>query len=367
MKKNIFTIASIIVFAPVFLFPCFAQDSRENMDNPPSLEQYGFVARGKMSQARGMHPDHVVRMDNNGEILIACLEPKTAGDLESNGIEFVQSQLELLVDWDLLEYDRKNKTYKTLIHVYGVEKTSAIRQKVGTVVKELTDGLNTDLFSFKNYLGQTASEKSLFAVLYAYVLHGYAMQQFGEEIYRKPQLSEDHPFWNGYAWAVYPVKKFKTGVISLPAEGNQFFIVPADAIPRIDFKHITAFVKDVAADNRVDDPELIKSLSAFGLFDEAGNLTVPVIDGDWSEKLETMAKIVYARTLELADSEEMKNILGMATQAQSAMFLHYEIRYTFLDFLLKNGTIPPPIDFENAANNNPSNVKNLVFLMKSEK
>lgn len=367
MKKHIFSIAAIIVLALLFWNPGFALNSQEHKDNPSSLDKYDFVARGKMSQDRGVRPEQVARMDNNGEILIAFLEPKTAGDLESNGIEFLQSQLELLVDWGMLAYDRKNKTYKTRIHVYGIEKTSAIRQQVGTAVKELADGLNTDLVSLKSHLARIDSEKSLFAILYAYVLHGYAMQQFGEEIYRKPKLSEEHPFWNGYAWAVYPVKKFNTGVISMLAEGNQFFIVPADAIPRIDFKHISAFVKDVSTDNRVDDPELKNSLSAFNLFDDTGNLTVPVFDGDWSEKLETMAKNVYARTLELADSEEMKTILGMTTQAQAAMFLHYEIRYAFLDYLLENGTMPPPIDFENAANNSPSDVKNLVFLMKSEK
>ena len=366
MKKHIFSIV-IIVLVLLLWNAGLAHYSREHDDSPSTLNVYDLVARGKMSQVRGNRPVQIARLDNNGEILLACLDPITTAGLKSKGIKFLQSQLELLVDWDLLEYDRKNKTYKTTIHVYGVEKTSVIRQQVDAVVKELTDGLNTDLVTLKNYLRQTASEKSLFAIFYAYVLHGYAMQQFSEEIYRKPQLSEEHPFWNGYSWAVYPAKKFKTGVISLPAEGNQFFIVPSDAIPRIDFRHITAFVKDIAADNRVDDPELIKSLSAFGLFDETGNLTVPVFDGIWSEKLESMAKTVYARIIELADSEEMKNILGMATQAQAAMFLHYEIRYAFLDYLLGNGEIPPPIDFENAANNSPSDVKNLVFLMKSEK
>jgi hypothetical protein len=37
------------------------------------LDEYDLVARGKMSQNRGMHPVQIARMDNNGEILFACM------------------------------------------------------------------------------------------------------------------------------------------------------------------------------------------------------------------------------------------------------------------------------------------------------
>ena len=366
MQKRIRATALVIVLAIASCLPGFALNIQERRDNPSTIDEYDLVARGKFSQSRVSRPEQVARMDNNGEILIACMEAKTADHLRrSSGITFLQSQLELLVDWNLLEYDRKSKTYKTTIHVYGIEKASAIRQQVNTAVKQLSDMLNDDIESLKSHLAQIDREKSLFAILYAYVLHGYTMQQLGEEIYRTPQLSQEHPFWNGYAWAIYPKKKFNTGVISMPADGNQFYIVASTAIPRIDFSLISAFVKDIATDDRVDDAELKKSLSSFGLFDEEGNLTIPVFDSDWSENMENMAKRVYVETISLADDGEMKDILGMATQAQAAMFIHYEIRYAFLDYLLEKGVIPAPIDFGSAANNEPSDASNLVFLMKA--
>ena len=153
----------------------------------------------------------------------------------------------------------------------------------------------------------------------------------------------------------------------MPVDGNQFFFVSAAGVPRLDFRQITAFVKDVSTDNIVDDPELKKSLSVFELFDEEGKLTFPIFESEWSIKLESMAKKVYAKTIELADSEEMKDILGMGTQAQAAMFLHYEIRYAFLDHLIQEGMIEAPVDFENVDNNSPADVRNLLFLMKTEK
>jgi len=343
------------------------QGSVIDKDKPSTLDKYDIVARGKMSRDRGIRPLQIARMDNNGEILLACLEAKTADDLKSSGINFHQSQLELLADWNLLEYDRKNKTYHTTIHVYATEKSTAIRQHVSTGVEQLITELDADLNLLQNRLDSMNSSKNMFAVLYAYVLHSYSMQQFGKEIYQKPQLTAENPFWNGYAWAIYPIKKFNTGVTFLPAEGNQFFVVSVTTMPRLDFRQIVDFVKDISTDHKVDDPELLKSFSSFSLCDNQGNLTLPVFDRDWSVKLENMAKKVYDKTIELVDSPKLKDILGMETQAQAVMFLHYEIRFAVLDYLLKKGTIEPPVDFKNGDNNNPADVRNLVFLMKIEK
>jgi hypothetical protein len=368
MKKATWFVAFIllVLFLPsLMLFSL--QDSVIEKDNPSTLDKYDVVARGKMSRDRGIRPVQIARMDNNGEILLACLEAKTTDDLKSSGIEFNQSQLELLVDWDLLKYDRKNKTYRTTIHVYGTEKAAAIRQYVSAGVKQLTTELDAELNLLKSHLDSINRRKNMFAVLYAYILHSYSMQQFGKEIYQKPQLSAKNPFWNGYAWAIYPKRKFNTSVTFMPANGNQFYVVSVTTMPRLDFRQIVDFVKDVSTDHKVDDPELLKSLFSFSLCDDQGNLTLPVFDREWSVKLENMAKKVYDKTIELVDSQDLKDILGMETQAQAAMFLHYEIRYAVLDHLLKKGTIEAPLDFKNSDNNSPADVRNLLFLMKIEK
>lgn len=368
MRKSIQILACILIF---WFLPGFSlissHDPVKKEDKPSTLDKYDVVARGKMSRDRGMRPVQIARMDNNGEILLACLKARTVEELKSHGIKFLKSQLELLVDWDLLEYDRKNKTYRTTIHVYGSEQAAALRQRVKAGVEQLASELDSELNSLKDHLGRIDREKSLYAILFAYVLHSYSMNQFGEEIYRKPQLSAENPFWNGYAWAIYPVKKFNTGVTRVPVAGNQLFVVSATTVPRLNFKQISDLIKDITPDNRVDNPELRKSLSSFNLFDDHGNLTIPVFNIEWSVKLKNMAKKVYAKTIEIANSPDLKNILGMETEAQAAMFLHYEIRYAYLDYLLEKGIIKAPVDFKNADNNNPADVRNLVFLMEADK
>jgi hypothetical protein len=81
---------------------------------------------------------------------------------------------------------------------------------------------------------------------------------------------------------------------------------------------------------------------------------------------EILLACLEAKTVELTETDEMKGILGMETRAQAAMFLHYEIRYAFLDYQLKKGIIKAPVHFNNADNNSPTDVRNLVFLMKTE-
>ena len=57
----------------------------------------------------------------------------------------------------------------------------------------------------------------------------------------------------------------------------------------------------------------------------------------------------------------------MATPAQAAMFIHYEVRFAFLYHLLSKEMIPAPIDFENADKNSPADIGNLVFLIRPGK
>jgi hypothetical protein len=365
MPKRINLTAGILALFVFFCQADIAWESGQSTGDPTTLDEYHFVARGKMSRDRDLNPQRIAGMDNNGRILISCLEAKTAEQLQASGISCLRSQLELLADWKLLEYDRKEKTYRTTIHVYGTERAAAIRQKVGVTVEQLAEELRADLDSLRSHLEGIDSRKSIFAILYAYVLHSYAMEQFGDEIYRKPQLSAESPFWNGYAWAIFPKRRFPVGVSVMPVDDTRVFRIAAVALEAPDFQQFMPLVEDVVADSRADDPDVLKSFSQFALFDEEGRLTVPVFEGEWPKKLEDMARNVYVKTIELVDSQEMKEILGMATQAQAAMFIHYEVRYAFLRHLLDKGTIEAPIDFEDAGNNGPADLRYLVFLIKT--
>ncbi|MFC2157787.1 hypothetical protein ACFLT9_08125 [Acidobacteriota bacterium] len=367
MRIRRFIIILSLILVTFSANPIFTLEQEEEIDDPLTLDKYYLVVRGKMAPSRGIRPQQVALMDNNGELLLACLTVKSIEELRSSGIKFKLSQLELLVDWNLIKYDREAQTYKTTVHIYGSSKTSAIRHLVKTTVSELVSSLESDLAALNDFLKSINRGKNMFAVLYGYILHDYAMRQFGPEIYQEPQLSEKNPFWNGFAWATYPVYKFSVGVNVFPVEGNSFFRVSAQALESPGFRQFIPFVKDISADNRVDDPQLKKTFSKYGLFNEKGELTIPVFDDEWSQKLEVMAKTIYTETIELIESEEMKDILGMSTQAQRAMFIHYEIRTAFLSYLLEEGLIEMPVDLKNASNNLPSDLGNLIFIIKSGK
>ncbi len=363
MQSRRFFIMAVIFFAVVLLRLGYGRHPQAHEAGPATLDEYDFAARGRMSPTRGTTPGAIARLDNNGELLVACLEPKTSDELKSKGIRFSQSQLEVLTDWDLLAYDRKTRTYKTTVHVFGPRETSAIRGLVEQGLDELETSLAPDLAALGQYLGNMGRGKSLFSILYAYVLHGYTMDRLAEEVMQKPQLSAEHPFWNGYSWAVYPVRKFNVGPLYLTAEGTRFYILGGEGVPGPGFREWLPFTKDVAIDRRIDDPELRNAFSAFGIADEEGKLTVPVFEGGWSERLENMARSAYARTAEIAASEEMRKILGMETRAQTEMFVHYEVRTAFLERLMKKGAVAAPVDFEDPQKNGPADAGHRLFLI----
>lgn len=367
MGRQHFLLVFVFIFLVIFCHYGHTQVSENSLEDPLTLDDYSFVARGRMSRTRGKNPQEIARLDNNGEILIACMQAKTFDALRSMGIKILQSQLELLGDWQLLEFDRNNSTYRTTIHIFGTEKASIIRQMVNIAAEQLAEEMYVDLLSLLNYLKKIGREKSMFSILYGYILHHYSMEQFAEEIYIKPQLTTDRPFWNGFSWAIYPVKKFSASVTQIPVEGTLFFLGGAPNLLGPGFQDFYSLAKDVAVDNKVDDIKLLETLLKFGIFDEQGELTVPVFEGEWPNKLQDMAKRVYSKTVELAESPEMIEILQMETQAQSAMFIHYELRYALLKYLLETGLIKTPIDFEDADNNSPADIGNMFFLIKPAK
>ena len=109
---------------------------------------------------------------------------------------------------------------------------------------------------------------------------------------------------------------------------------------------------------------ILQLFFTFDVVNDRGELTVPVFSGEWAVKLGNMAKTVYAETKGLAEEAEMKNILGMATQAQREMFLHYEIRYAVLTLLLQRIFMMSADDFTDSEKSSPADVGNLVFLIR---
>lgn len=355
-----------LVISLFFMLPTRSQETEKKTKYPTSLDDYQLVARGRMSRERGARPVQIARMDNNGEILLACSEPRTVSGLRDQNIKFLTSQLELLVDWNLLEFNRKDRTYRTTIHICDPDNAHRIRQMVGTAVSHLEDELKPELDQLQGHLRKRGRQKNMFAILYAYIFHSYAMDQFSEEIYRKPQLSAEKPFWNGYAWAISPSQTFNTGVTAFPVGGITVFRVSAAGLPRLDIKQLLAFAKDLAGDEKVDDIELQKTFTEYHIIDKQGQLLVPFFDSGWSGRMELMAKKVYAKTIELIEVPKMQDILDMPTQAQAAMFLHYEIRYAMLKALLASGSIVAPVDFINGDNNRPEDLQHMIFVMTTK-
>lgn len=363
MQSRRLLLLTVFLWAVSLMPAGYGRCPQEHEAGPPNLDEYDFAARGRMSPSRGITPAAITRMDNNGELLIACYEPRTAVELKSKGICFTQSQLEVLTDWNLLAFDVKNKTYKTTVHIFGPQETAEIRRIVGQGLDGLEDMLEPDLTEVRQYLVDSGHGESLFSVLYAYVLHAYTMDQLMEEISQKPALSAEHPFWNGFSWAVYPPWKFDIAPMHFAAEGTDFYALGGAAVRGPGLRDLLPLIKEVAIDRRIDNPELRKAFSAYGIVDKEGRLTVPIFEGIWSDRLENMARNVYERTAAIAATTEMKEILGMSTPSNAEMFIHYEVRMAFLDHLLKEGALATPINFENPEENSPADFSRLLFLI----
>ena len=68
-KATRFVVCLLTFLLVLSFFSVASQESTREKNKPSSLDEYDLVARGKMSQNRGMRPAQIARMDNNGEIL----------------------------------------------------------------------------------------------------------------------------------------------------------------------------------------------------------------------------------------------------------------------------------------------------------
>jgi hypothetical protein len=74
----------------------------------------------------GQSPQQVTKLDNNGELLLACIEGKTRDQLRAAGARFAESQVELLKTWRLLE--EQDSVLRTAFPILGDESPRVFRR-----------------------------------------------------------------------------------------------------------------------------------------------------------------------------------------------------------------------------------------------
>jgi hypothetical protein len=335
----------------------YAQEIVYSGTDEPPFEKYKLNFRGKIARHKPTLRD-IIFLDNNGEILLACLEGKTRAQLEATGIQCLASQLQLLTDWSLLTVDKD--VYETAIPIYGKEKATILRNFVAIQAEVLTEDIRPNMIRLSDELNKINGRRSTFTVLFTYIMHKKLWEMFEEAGFTsKHELSTEEPFWSGVVRAIYPPPDIDLGNLGLYGSNHMLHVFNysegGETWPGVKkspgMQLLFSMWRDAGDDLKVDDRELQKSLAPFNLLDREGRLTVPNIQKSSEDDLYEMsieiAEKIFARIEECLTPKVMHDIFGVDDQEYAVTIFYYELRISLLKKLRHLDALKGSFFFQN--------------------
>lgn len=322
----------------------------------------------------GSTPDNIVQLDNNEKLLQALARPQTLAQLKEGGLAFNQSQIRLLVDWQLLE--KKEGVYRTTFPILDAQKTAALRQSMRQLAAAASGQLVDRIATLKGILAKQGREKSAYTIFFSYVLDNLVWEQWKSEKIMKPrQNTVEHPFWSGIFWANTPKREFFCGTNSIADKGYSLKINWAPpAIPLMkpfvtDWKNQMKMFDEFVSQGKVTDPSARAVFKPFRIFDAGGCPTVPVIIESPDDPLYKccleFAKIISVKVLEDIKTGNLKNLAGCEDEESALVIAYHEWMWEFLDECEKKGLLEKPLAFAHPEKAVAADIGDLIFLVKN--
>ncbi len=336
---------------------------------PETMRGYGINC---FCNIPGTAPEEIIRMGSNWAILLAAQHGATRAQLKAGGA--TESQLQLLVDWNLLTEQRDGRLI-TAIPILDRGATARLRAEVREAARALLPELRPELQALLQQLRGIHRERTAFTILFSYDLDNMVWNDFyaHKVLTASRQLTPDHPFWAGVAWATDPAPPFRTGTNS-DSDGNVDLNVNwSDAAlpklgPFLDGKSFHALMQEISRTGKISDPQLRRTFAPYDIADADGDLTVPVIvqrEGDpLYESAMRLATAVSRAALAHLPPAEIQARYGLHDSEQALVISYHELMYALLDELVAEGNIQEPRIFTDPASARPADVGDLVFVLR---
>ena len=323
----------------------------------------------------GNSPSNVIKLDNNWELLLSLIRPKTIGTLDSINIKHTGSQLKLLEEWSLIK--KGEIDYRTSIVILDSVKTNSLRSLTKKLSLQLTNVIKPKIVELSSQLKKINREENVYSILFSYVIDGMVWDYLEEEQLVNPRkISLESPFWDGEFWSLYPKRDFYCGTNSISDKGYSIKVNwSEEAIPNM-IPFVTRFdlqekmLSNLIEKGRLIDKEAFSEFGKFNFFDEKGLFTAPVI-------VENEQNPIYAISQEISENivrfiktqinvEIAMKKYGLRNTSQAIIVLYHEMIWDIMDSLVKMEIIEKPIAFKNPKQTNPEDIGDLIILVKNK-
>jgi hypothetical protein len=338
--------------------------------SPPRFEDYSFL---QYVSSSGRTPSSILRLDDNGQIVLAARAGVTREALEAEGVPCSQSQVALLRTWRLLK--QSHDTLRTAFPILGPDDTRRLRDRTRAAALALAPRIVPEIRGLRKELHEIGREKNAYSIIFSYVLDGLVWGEFERRHALDPrEVTVEEPLWAGEVWALYPPRPFFPGTNTISEDGIALKVTWTDeALPRMrpfvsDFPTLGRLFEDYKSRDRVEDAHAREVFGPYDLFDASGRLTVPIIVEDSSNALyraaTAVARATAAEAPALLDLGDLASTFDLRDERQALIVAYHELMWDLLDGLEAQGLVRKPAAFATPGQANPADIAALVFVVR---
>lgn len=370
MNKFIGTPAAILCFLTSIFTHTFCRQPIPEI-NTLTFKDYRLI---QFISSSGSTPQNIINLDNNGEIILACVNGKTREQLQTMGIQFVESQIKLLKTWRVLR--EENDVLKTSFPILDADAASRLRNYSASAVPSIDQKLRSGIMRFVAILDSIGRSENSYSILFSYILDDLVWNRFQEKGFLNDrEITAEMPFWAGEIWAIYPPRDFSMGTNTVSDKGIELKVNWTEkAIPKMtpfvaDWKNFARLFDDYVEKGRVENEEAKAVFSPFDLFDASGYFTVPIIVESKDNSLYSasirIAEQVANEVPSLFDFSALTKSFNFRDNQQTLVIIYHELMWDLMDHWGNEGLISKPIAFLNPEKANPSDIGALVFIVRN--
>ena len=330
-KNKIISILLVIFY--VLPFMAFGEVSDSIIGRP-----YKSFDTSAFCTYQSFHPSQYLT-DNNWDILCAFVNPGTADKLDSLGISYNKSQLRLLEVGDLIS--SVNGVYSTNIPIFGKRETQIIRQQSKEFADSIFPVIEPELKQLISDLEKSGYSKQIYSLIFSYLLDNYI---WDDEKLPSPVSCEDHGTWSGAYWAMYePRKHVKIGT-------NGYGPIKQTWTDDLGYwmssSKLLSFAKEINNGNRIENEDVIETVSGWGLTDDNGNILIPIMRAGIQDDIDVLCNSI---TKKLSDAVKIyckswNKSHNISSEKLGQIIFYHEVMWDLLEIMESKELISmPPI------------------------
>lgn len=316
------------------------------------------------------HPQSILNLDNNMELLFALKNGHTLPELNELGIKFTYSQIKLLKLSDLIE--KRDSIYQTKIPILTNNETIKLREQTIKLASKIIPSIKKNFEYFSNTLESKGLQRNTYSIFFSFIIDGLVWDVLEQNAnIGNISITKEKPFWNGVYWIIQPKRNFSCGTNSL-STGN--FTIHENwsyqwSTSMTDFDMLEMLLNDYKTNGKITKPEIIKEFTKNELFNKNGIIQIPVIKADSADVIyqqsKNIAKDIAKYLKENIDYSLILSDYKTLTNEQKLIISYHEIMWDILDIMESEKQIKKPIAFANPQEAKPSDLKDLLFIVEN--